>query len=252
MDVHTILFLGLAGMIGGIVNAIAGGATLITFPAMLYAGLPPITANASNAVAILPGHLFAAIADRKRLPPLDGRTKSSSPWRHSGVPWRDHPAHPAGERFHSPRARSDRVRDASLRFRAQHPSKVGREERRSIAVKMAGGAELSIASIYGGFFGAGLGVILTAVLSITETTDIRGIKALKNLLATGVSIAATAIFIEQGAVRWSQTLIMLVGAMLGGYAGGFLIRVLPGVWVRRTVIAAGCVMFVIYAGRYWF
>ena len=89
-------------------------------------------------------------------------------------------------------------------------------------------------------------------MSITETTDIRGIKALKNLLATGVSIAATAIFIEQGAVRWSETLIMLVGAVLGGYAGGFLIRVLPGEWVRRAVIAAACAMFVIYAGRHWF
>ena len=75
MAAHTIVFLALAGIVGGIVNAIAGGATLITFPTMLYAGLPPIIANASNAVAILPGHLFAAIADRRRLPPLDGRTK---------------------------------------------------------------------------------------------------------------------------------------------------------------------------------
>src|SRR5271168_3662644 len=75
MNIHTVAFLALAGLIGGIVNAIAGGATLITFPAMLYAGLPPIIANASNAVAILPGHLFAAIADYRRLPPLDGRTK---------------------------------------------------------------------------------------------------------------------------------------------------------------------------------
>jgi Sulfite exporter TauE/SafE len=61
MAAHAIAFLALAGIVGGIVNAIAGGATLITFPAMLYAGLPPIIANASNAVAILPGHLFAAI-----------------------------------------------------------------------------------------------------------------------------------------------------------------------------------------------
>jgi hypothetical protein len=88
-------------------------------------------------------------------------------------------------------------------------------------------------------------------LSITETTDIRRIKALKNLLATGVSIAATAIFIEQGVVRWSETLTMLLGAVFGGYAGGFLIRVLPSEWVRRLVIAAGCVMFVIYVRKYW-
>lgn len=253
MAAHTIVFLALAGIAGGIVNAIAGGATLITFPAMLYAGLPPIIANASNAVAILPGHLFAAIADRRRLPPLDGRTKIFLAVSALGgavgaiilliMPEKDFilPT-PALIAF------ATLLFAFAPRIQARSAAKRGDQPRS----KWHGATELSIASIYGGFFGAGLGVILTAVLSITETTDIRGIKALKNLLATGVSIAATAIFIEQGAVRWSETLIMLVGAMLGGYAGGFLIRVLPGEWVRRAVISAGCVMFVIYAGRYWF
>ncbi len=113
-------------------------------------------------------------------------------------------------------------------------------------------AALGLACVYGGFFGAGLGVILTAVLSITEPNDIRAIKALKNLLATCVSLAATVIFIMQGAVRWPETVAMLIGAVIGGYAGGHLIRVLPATVVRQFVIVAGAVMTVIYAVRYWF
>ncbi|MFN5667820.1 TSUP family transporter, partial [Bradyrhizobium sp.] len=75
---------------------------------------------------------------------------------------------------------------------------------------------------------------------------------LKNLLATCVSLAATAIFIVQGAVRWPETWVMLLGAMAGGYAGGHLIRVLPATIVRQFVIVAGAAMTVLYAARYWF
>ena len=73
MDWTIIILLFLAGVAGGIVNALAGGATLITFPAMLAAGLPPVIASASNAVAIAPGHLMAGFADREKLPRLDPR-----------------------------------------------------------------------------------------------------------------------------------------------------------------------------------
>ena len=96
-----------------------------------------------------------------------------------------------------------------------------------------------------------LGVILTAVLSITESNDIRAIKAQKNLLASCVAFAATVIFIVQGAVRWPETVVMLLGALIGGYAAGYLIRVLPANYVRRFVIVAGVAMTVIYAKRYW-
>ena len=99
---------------------------------------------------------------------------------------------------------------------------------------------------------AGLGVILTAVLSIIELNDIRAIKALKNPLATCVSLAATLIFIVQGAVRWPETSAMLLGAMIGGYAGGHLIRILPASVVRQFVIVAGVATTAIYAARYWF
>ena len=78
MDTTITLLLLLAGIAGGIINAVAGGATLITFPVMLAAGLPPVIANASNAVAIAPGHLLAAIADREKMPALDGYAEACS------------------------------------------------------------------------------------------------------------------------------------------------------------------------------
>jgi len=110
---------------------------------------------------------------------------------------------------------------------------------------------LGLSSIYGGFFGAGLGVILTAVLSIADPEDIRRVKALKNLLATSVSMAAVVIFIAERAVRWPETLTMLSGAVLGGYLGGTLVRVLPAIVVRWFVIVTGATMTIVYAVKYW-
>ncbi|MGA2636657.1 TSUP family transporter [Methylocella sp.] len=124
--------------------------------------------------------------------------------------------------------------------------------RAGAAPSMAGALSmLAGASVYGGFFGAGLGVILTAVLSIAEPADIREVKALKNLLAAGASLAAIAIFIFEGVVEWRETASMLLGALLGGYAGGRLIKILPAQLVRWFVIVAGGAMTIIYAQRYW-
>ncbi|WGR91818.1 sulfite exporter TauE/SafE family protein [Bradyrhizobium sp. ISRA443] len=252
MDGQTGVLLVTAGVAGGLINALAGGATLITFPAMLAAGLPPVIANASNAVAISPGHLIAALADRGKLPPpslramvfvivaLLGGTVGAVvllllPERLFTLPV------PALIAF------------ATLLFAVAPQIQAWSVRRQKAALSSTGSssAVLGLACVYGGFFGAGLGVILTAVLSISEPNDIRAIKALKNLLATCVACSATLIFIMQGAVRWPETGAMLVGAMVGGYAGGHLIRILPGHIIRQFVIVAGAVMTVIYAARYW-
>jgi len=127
-----------------------------------------------------------------------------------------------------------------------------RHRRRGAEISRTGGlATLTCAAVYGGFFGAALGIILTAVLALAEPDDIRKVKVLKNMLATAVSLAAITIFIIQDAVKWQETSIMLAGALPGGYAGGMLVRVLPAHIVRWCVIAAGMVMSLIYAQRYW-
>ena len=252
MTSGIVLLLFLSGVAGGVINALAGGATLLTFPAMLAAGLPPITANASNAVAIVPGHLLAVLADRGKVLPLDAKLWSSVlvcllggaigallllalPERLFVLPV------PA------------LIGIATLLFLFSPRIAAWAEARRGDAgpSRGLGLSVLGLSSIYGGFFGAGLGVILTAVLSIADPDDIRRVKALKNLLATSVSTAAVIIFIAQRAVRWPETLTMLSGAVVGGYLGGYLVRVLPATIVRWFVILTGAVMTVVYAVKYW-
>jgi uncharacterized membrane protein YfcA len=242
-----------AGFLGGIDNAVAGGATLITFPAMLAAGLPPVIANASNAVAIFPGHFIAACADRQKLPAADARLLLLSAAALAGgaigaalllvLPAR---------LFVLPVPAL--IAFATLLFAFAPRIQAWAQRRAPAGAKpraTRGALVLAAASVYGGFFGAGLGVILTAVLAITEPNDIRAVKVLKNLLATCVSAAAMAIFIARGVVEWRETLVMLAGALAGGYAGGRLIRVLSPAFVRGFVIVSGVVMTVVYAQRYW-
>ncbi|HEY0289077.1 MAG TPA: sulfite exporter TauE/SafE family protein [Pseudomonas sp.] len=253
MQVELILMLFFAGVVGGLVNAIAGGATLITFPAMIAAGLPPIAANASNAVAISPGHLIAAIADWEKFPPLNRQlVRSLVAAAFGGV---------AGALLLL--ATPDRyfvlpvpvlIGFATALF-AFAPQVQAWAIRRRAGASASPVVELGVivgASIYGGFFGAGLGIILTAVLSVAEPNDIRRVKVLKNLLATAVSLAAVTIFIAQGTVYWRETLSMLVGALFGGYAGGYLVRVLPAQAVRSVVIIAGLATTIFYGWKYWY
>ena len=255
MDWTIIILLFLAGVAGGIVNALAGGATLITFPAMLAAGLPPVIANASNAVAIAPGHLMAGFADREKLPRMDLQMLGLLGISVLGGV--------AGAMLLL--ALPDRL------FVLPVPALIGfatalfavaprignwaEARRRGGATPSSGRGMivLAAASVYGGFFGAGLGVMLTAVLSLAEPNDIRKVKVLKNVLASCVSLAAIVIFIAQGGmVHWPPTLLMLAGALIGGYAGGALVRVLPAGVVRWFVIVSGTIMTVVYARKYWF
>jgi uncharacterized protein len=252
MDWPTFNLLAAAGFAGGIINALAGGATLLTFPVMLAAGLPPVVANASNAVAMSPGHAFAALADRRRLPRFDGRFGGSALIVLAGgsagaILLLFIPEHlfilpvPALIGF------------ATLLFVAAPRIQTWAETRRGGDQGSVWGPILLAASaVYGGFFGAGLGVLLTAVLAITEGQDLRSVKVMKNMLASIVGIATVVIFSLQSVVRWPETLIMLGGAIVGGYAGGHLIRLLPPSLIRRGIIVAGAAMTLIYAKRYWF
>jgi uncharacterized membrane protein YfcA len=220
---------------------------------MLAAGLPPVTANASNAVAIVPGHLLAVLADRQKVLPLDRKL------------WLSVVICVAGGTIGALLllALPDRlfvlpvpalIGVATLLFLFSPRIAAWAEARRGGAEpsRVLGSSVLGLASVYGGFFGAGLGVILTAVLSIADPNDIRRVKALKNLLATSVSLAAVAIFVLQRAVSWPETLVMLAGALLGGYLGGYLVRVLPAAVVRWFVIVTGAGMTAVYAVKYWF
>lgn len=242
-----------AGVAGGIVNALAGGATLITFPAMLAAGLTPVIANASNAVAISPGHLTAALVDRESLPRglkdlIAPILVSAAGGLLGALLLIALPARAFVAPLPALIALATCLFAIAPYIQGWLLARRGGKAPPQIAV--LGG--LGIACIYGGFFGAGLGVILSAAVAFLGVQGIREIKALKNLLATSVSIAAILTFIANGVVNWSATIPMLVGAILGGFAGGHLIRWLPPTIVRWIVIVAGIAMSIFYARLYWF
>lgn len=249
MDQTLLLFS--AGIVGGVVNAVAGGATLITFPVMLMSGLPPVLANATNAVAIAPGHWLAALADRDKMPPLDRQLIGSlviafcAAMVGAGLLL----ALP-GETFMLPVPVL--IGFATALF-AGAPMLGRRSTQRCVSSAGKGAVPaLILSSLYGGFFGAGLGILLSAVIALSEPHDIRKVKVLKNLIAGSVSLAAVTVFIVKGVVMWPAALPMLIGALLGGYAGGHLNRWLPGWMVRAVVISTGVFMTIFYALRYWF
>jgi uncharacterized protein len=251
MTIFNIILLFCAGLAGGIANAIAGGATLITFPAMIAVGLPPLIANASNAVAVTPGQLIAAITDRANLPKWSrlllaqiviatlggvlGALLLLITSQHVFVLLVPALIGLATLLY----AFSKQVQAfINVRFKGEHAANA------NIVL-------LFVTTVYGGYFGAGQGIMLLAVLSLVQSAGARQTNALKNLLSSFVSAATLVIFVAQNMVQWSQTLVMLCGAICGGFAGAQLLRVISAGVVRMVVIAVGCCVTLVYAWRYW-
>ncbi len=255
MSLQIFLLLFGAGLMGGVANSIAGGATLITFPTMLFAGLPPIIANASNSVAVTPGQLIAAVSDRKSIPSLDRAFGAMMLSAFLGGAAGSFLLLITPEKLFIlfvPAligvatlifAFSANIRAAASRWQGGDGSSLPSTATASILV--------GVTSIYGGYFGAGIGVMLMAVLSICMKQELRVTNAAKNLLSTFVSLATILIFVSLGLVSWPETLVMASGAAIGGYIGGRLIRVLPAPVVRKVIIAIGTMMTLVYAYRYW-
>jgi len=107
-------------------------------------------------------------------------------------------------------------------------------------------------ALYGGFFGGGLGVVMMPVLSLTGVKDMQQLNGLKNLLVTAVTSVAVLTFVASGAVSWPGTVAMLAGALIGGYAGGYLARHIPAALLKKIVIALGFALSVYYFGDVYF
>jgi uncharacterized membrane protein YfcA len=233
----------LAGVVRGVVNAVTGGATLITFPVLLATGLNPVAANIANAMAVSPGHLLAVLADRRSLPVLDGHLglllllSAAGGLAGAGllliIPDR---------LFTMPIPALITGATALFALAPRIARTADSRERRDHGTKRREAGVLALTTIYGGFFGAGLGIILTAILSLSEPHDIHRIKAVKNLLASVVAIAANLFFLLRGAVHWPSAIRCFSAPSPGGYAGGHLVRVLPENIVRAVIVAAGAAM----------
>jgi len=249
MDIGIGALLFGAGLAGGIANALAGGATLFTFPAMIASGLPPIVANASNAVAVTPGHFVAALSDRAQLVRPDQLVGALAATVVGGA---------LGailllvtpERLFTLLVPA-LIGIATLIFAFGRRIRAADEKIKSARSDLLRCALLVPTSVYGGYFGGGSGVMYLAVLVVTGGETIRQANVLKNLLASVVSAVTIIIFVIQGIVSWPETMVMLVGAVAGGFLGGRLVTVLAPSTVRAIVIVAGTLMTMVYAWRYW-
>lgn len=251
MTLLEVLFLVAAAFIAGAVNAVAGGGTFFSFPALLAVGVPPVVANASNAVALWPASLSSAwefrrelVAHKAGLARLAGISfiggigggllllQIQEAVFTSLIPWL--------------------LLFATLLFAGSHQLKSLRtkagahfrlDSRSRLALSSL--AYLSVA-VYGGFFGAGMGILLLAALSIGGLDDILVLNAFKNLLSAIIYSVAVATFVLANKVAWLQTLVMLVAATAGGYAGAVVARHIPHQWLRTGIIFIGFTLSLIY------
>ncbi len=253
MDIGQAALLFAAGFGGGIAAAIAGGASLVTFPTLLghraAAGRRQCHQR-GRAVAEQfhgGGGGLAATAELGPLVELAVRRSTCSAARVGALLMLETPADllillvPA------------LIGGATLLF-AIGPwmqRRLPSDGRGPLAVARVA-FPLFLSAIYGGYFGAALGVINLAILAIGGLTDFRSTNVLKNLLITGVSASSVWIYVWQGAVVWPAMVVLMAGSIGGGYAGGHLIRILPPRLVRIAIIAFGTAATALYASKYWF
>jgi uncharacterized protein len=253
---HVLLFV--AAVLAGGVNAVAGGGTLLSFPAAIAWGLPSTIANATNAVALSPGSLASAWAYRRELaaqwrlalalagPALVGGFLGALILRHTSqrmfdvlVPWL--------------------VLGATLLILLQDALRRRTEaKRRATPPSGAPGSRLGVVvtcqlavGVYGGYFGAAMGIIMLAFLGIVVPEDIQRRNALKNFLAVLINGTASVYFIVSGLVSFQAAALMMGGAITGGFVGGRLARRASARLVRGIVVAVGLGLSALLAYRSW-
>jgi hypothetical protein len=238
-----LFLLALAAFASGIVNALAGGGAFLTFPTLLAAGIPAIDANASSTVALCPGQFVGAWASRQALDTV------SDQWR------RDLRSLSAISLIGGAIGALLLLATPSAAFSALVPwlllfatlvfaaggRLTGPEKK-----PWLGPASIKIVqffiSLYGGYFGGGIGILMLAALAFYGMRDIRSMNAMKVLLAALMNTTAAVIFAFSGRVHWLETLTMMAAAMLGGFVGARAGLVVPQIYVRVFVIAVGCLL----------
>ena len=246
-SVGNALILFAAGVAGGGANAIAGGGTFFTLPALLATGLDPIIASASNAVAIFPGHAMA-IPRRKSdvFGPQDPVTAIALVAAAGGLCGAGLLLWSGNQVFQALIPVLLLLATALFAFGpriAAYSATAGSKFR---AARMA---VLFVSAVYGGFFGAGLGILLTSVLTIMGETNLRRANAQKNVLATLIATMSILVFSGLGVVAWGQVVWVMAGAIVGGHFGGRFAQRVSVRYFRWLVIVLGLLLSVYYAVR---
>ena len=269
------LLIALAAVAAGAINALAGGGTLITFPALTAMGIPAVVANVTNTVALLPGYLGATFAQKEEV--LSQRRRL----------WFLLPAAALGGLVGGwLLLRTDEklfrqlvpflILLASLLLAVQEPLKRWMGRRATAKTRGSGGEQkgedplpnplpkgagvvspassseawaavpVFFAAIYGGYFGAGLSVIVLAVLALVIDDTLTRLNGLKQLVGFMTNLTAALFFVFSGRVIWSVAAVMAVGALIGGALGGRLAGQVPPATLRRVVVVIGIAVAIIY------
>lgn len=232
----------LAGVAAGLVNALAGGGSLISFPALTALGLPPLVANLTNTVALTPGYFGAVWAQRRDLGQQGARCLWLVPLALAGGVAGGQLLLGSDERLFRALVPWLILLGSALvalqtplrRWLSASPMASG-----DAGVPLLAGALVAMAAVYGGYFGAGLSVILLGVLAITLPDSLIRLNGLKQLLALAANGGAALVFLASGQVAWPPALALALGALVGGGLGGRLAGRLAGESLRWWVVALG-------------
>jgi len=253
LSVTEFFIVGLAAIAGGAVNALAGGGTLITFPILIAVGVPAVAANVTNTVSLCPGYLGGTFAQL-----IDLRGQKRRLWlllptgALGGIAGAILLLNTGEQLFRT--LVPYLILLASGLLAIQDPLRtwlVRREERTGSGTTHQAWSALALASaaVYGGYFGAGMSVIVLAVLGLVLDDTLTRLNALKQAIAFIVNIAAAVFFLFSGEVVWSAMLVMAVGALVGGVLGGRLAGRIRPELLRWIVVTIGIAVAFIYLVR---
>ncbi|MDB4839079.1 sulfite exporter TauE/SafE family protein [Amylibacter sp.] len=245
MIFFEVILLIFASFFAGIINSIAGGGSFLTFPALVFTGVPTIAANATSAVAVFPGYLSGALGFAKELREapkskfflliilsvLGGILGSllllitPSDVFSFVIPWL--------------------LGFATILFAFGNYISEWAEKTNGSGGIMGRIATL-VVCIYGGYFNGGLGIILLALFSALGMRDIHLMNGLKNMMSFALSAASVVTFAIAGIVFWQQAIIMMIAATIGGYFGVFVARKLSKNTIRSIIVIIGLIMTLIF------
>ena len=241
----------LAAVAAGAVNALAGGGTLITFPVLLGVGLPAVAANVTNTVALCPGYLGATLAQSGDLRGQRRRTGLVLPAGAVGGLAGGLLLLLSGERAFRALV-PFLILLATALLAVQGPVRrwlLGRAGRRGAPRDGWVALPVALAAVYGGYFGAGLSVIVLAVLGLFLDDTLTRLNALKQAVSLTVNVAAALLFVFSGRVVWPVALAMAAGALVGGALGGRLAGRVHAETLRWVVVGIGAVVGTYYLVR---
>jgi len=244
LEIYILVLLFFTGLFAGVLNAVAGGATFFTFPALMLAGLSPLSANATNFIATAPGNIAALpafwdelkIIGKKIFAPLiisaiGGLLGAVVLFSLGANIFKNLVPYLMGF--------------ATILFLAA-PRLRKIVLNTNLKSKIVPLVLLLSFAVYGGYFGAGLGQIALAVLILIGFENLHKANAMKNAVIASISLPASIIYIYSGEVFWPYALVMAVGAAIGGFTGGKISKSIPQVYLRFFIIGLGTLLTIYY------